>query len=146
MNTILLVQLTSTTAVAEFARDFIGDNDRETLIVIGINTKSAINFISIASIGSLNATVATPREIFKTAIIRNCSRIILAHNHPSYNQPFPSRYWFYKSDWKSRRISWDWITRPCYRFTNQPFFFSSQWFLKQWRDITWVMNHLPLNG
>ena len=48
------VQLTSTTAVAEFARDYIGDNDRETLIVIGINTKSAINFISIASIGSLN--------------------------------------------------------------------------------------------
>lgn len=85
MNTILLVQLTYTTAVAEFARDFIGDNDRETLIVIGINTKSAINFISIASIGSLNATVATPREIFKTAIIRNCSRIILAHNHPSYD-------------------------------------------------------------
>ena len=84
MNTILLVQLTYTTAVAEFARDFIGDNDRETLIVIGINTKSAINLTSIASIGSLNATVATPREIFKTAIIRNCSRIILAHNHPSY--------------------------------------------------------------
>lgn len=79
------VQLTSTSTVAEFSRDYIGDNDRETLIVIGINTKSLVNFISVVSIGSLNATIATPREIFKTAIIRNCSRIVLAHNHPSYD-------------------------------------------------------------
>lgn len=77
--------MTSTSAVAEFAREYIGDNDRETLIVIGINTKSSVNFISVVSVGSLNATIATPREIFKTAMIRNCSRIVLAHNHPSYD-------------------------------------------------------------
>lgn len=77
--------MTSTGAVANFARDYIGSNDRETLIVIGVNTKSAINFISTVSVGSLNSTIGTPREIFKTAILSNCARLFLAHNHPSYD-------------------------------------------------------------
>jgi len=77
--------LDSTGTVANFARDYIGSNDRETLIVVGVNTKSAINFISTVSVGSLNSTIATPREIFKHAILSNCARLFIAHNHPSYD-------------------------------------------------------------
>lgn len=77
--------MSSTGAVANFARDYIGSNDRETLIIIGVNTKSSINFISTVSVGSLNATVATPREVFKSAILANCARLFIAHNHPSYD-------------------------------------------------------------
>ncbi|UUX33271.1 JAB domain-containing protein [Fundicoccus culcitae] len=79
------VRLASTDEVSNFTRDFIGSNDRETLIVIGVNTKSAINFISTVSVGSLNATIATPREVFKNAILSNSARLFLAHNHPSYD-------------------------------------------------------------
>lgn len=79
------VRLTSSDAVSNFARNFIGSNDRETLIVIGVSTKSTINFISTVSVGSLNATVATPREVFKNAILSNSARLFLAHNHPSYD-------------------------------------------------------------
>ncbi|MBG9988276.1 JAB domain-containing protein [Aerococcaceae bacterium DSM 111176] len=78
-------KMSSTGTVANFSREYIGNNDRETLIVIGVNTKSGINFISTVSVGSLNSTIATPREIFKNAILSNCARIFLAHNHPSYD-------------------------------------------------------------
>lgn len=33
--------------------------------------------------GSLSASIAHPREIFKAAILNNAASIIIAHNHPS---------------------------------------------------------------
>ena len=39
--------------------------------------------------GSLNSSVAHPREIFREAVRFAAARIILAHNHPSGN-PEPS--------------------------------------------------------
>lgn len=41
-------------------------------------------------IGSLNATVIHPREIFKIAIAESAAKIILVHNHPS-GDPSPSQ-------------------------------------------------------
>jgi len=77
--------LSSNTDVAHFAQSFIGDSDRETVIVIGVSTKSKINFVSTIALGSLNSTIVTPREIFKCALLTNTARIILAHNHPSFD-------------------------------------------------------------
>lgn len=37
----------------------------------------------LISIGTVNQTIAMPREVFKKAITMNASSIILAHNHPS---------------------------------------------------------------
>lgn len=79
------LRLSSASNVANFAQEYFGNNDRETLVVIGVSTKSAINFISTFSIGSLNATIATPCGTFKTAIIINTARIFFSHNHPSYD-------------------------------------------------------------
>ena len=47
------------------------------------NTKNQINAIHRVFTGSLNASVAHPREIFRSAILNNGARIILYHNHPS---------------------------------------------------------------
>jgi DNA repair protein RadC len=35
--------------------------------------------------GTLNANLAHPREVFKPAIIKNACSVIVAHNHPSNN-------------------------------------------------------------
>ena len=35
------------------------------------------------SIGSVEQTIAHPREVFRMAIRRDATRIIIAHNHPS---------------------------------------------------------------
>ena len=77
------VTLNNVNSVAKFVIDKIGCRDREHLISIGLNTKGKINFFEINHIGSLNISVLHPREIFKNAIISNCSSLIIAHNHPS---------------------------------------------------------------
>ena len=39
--------------------------------------------------GSLNQSIAHPRDIFQRALLSNAARIIVGHNHPSGN-PQPS--------------------------------------------------------
>jgi len=80
---IKLKKLNNVNNVVSHAQELIGDYDRETVIVFGLNTKMDINFISTVSVGSLNSTVVHPREIFKACIVRNCAQLIIAHNHPS---------------------------------------------------------------
>ena len=41
------------------------------------------------SVGTLNASLVHPREVFKKAILNNSSHVIVAHNHPS-GDPTPS--------------------------------------------------------
>ena len=57
--------------------------DREKLLAICLDTKNQPVNISVVSVGSVNASIVHPREVFKTAILSNSSRIMLAHNHPS---------------------------------------------------------------
>lgn len=69
-----------------FAKDF----DREVFGVICLTTNGDIANISVVSMGSLDKTVVSVREVFKTAILANANSIILFHNHPSGNF-LPSR-------------------------------------------------------
>ena len=64
-------------------KDLLEGCDREKLLAICLDTKNQPVNISIVSIGSVNASIVHPREVFKTAILSNSSRIMLAHNHPS---------------------------------------------------------------
>ena len=57
--------------------------------VLILSTKNKVNAIQELSIGSLNAAVIHPREVFKAAILSNGAAIILVHNHPS-GDPTPS--------------------------------------------------------
>lgn len=63
--------------------EFMGDSDREEFIIIAIDTKNQPTAINVCSIGTLNATLVHPREVFKMAILANANSIIIAHNHPS---------------------------------------------------------------
>ncbi len=40
--------------------------------------------------GSLTASIAHPREVFKAALLANCANLIIFHNHPSSGNPTPS--------------------------------------------------------
>lgn len=57
--------------------------DREYFLVILLNQKKAVLGIETVSIGTLNGSLVHPREVFKPAIRRSASTVILAHNHPS---------------------------------------------------------------
>lgn len=68
---------------AEIASQFIGDDDREVFLVMCLNTKNQVIAAHRCHVGSLNASIVHPREVFKTAIINNACSIIVAHQHPS---------------------------------------------------------------
>lgn len=62
---------------------------QEHLITILLDSKNYVMKIVTNTIGGLNSNIIEPREIFKEPIKCSCSKIVLAHNHPSGN-PFPS--------------------------------------------------------
>lgn len=62
---------------------------KEHFICLFLNTKNRLIFKEVISIGSLNAAIAHPREVFHAAIRRCSASLICAHNHPS-GDPEPS--------------------------------------------------------
>jgi len=65
------------------------DLDREHFKAILLNTKNGILRIVTVAVGSLNAALVHPREIFKAAVVASAAGVILVHNHPTGN-PEPS--------------------------------------------------------
>lgn len=63
---------------------------KEHMKVIMLNVKCKVIGIEEISIGSLNSSLAHPREIFIPAIKNSSANIILTHNHPS-GDPTPSK-------------------------------------------------------
>ena len=63
--------------------EYLCEMDREVLCVINLKTDGIPINCNIVSIGAIDETVAHPREIFKSSILCNASRIMLVHNHPS---------------------------------------------------------------
>lgn len=62
---------------------------KEHFVTLHLDTKHQVVGEEVVSIGSLNASIAHPREIFRTALKRNAAAIVCAHNHPS-GDPSPS--------------------------------------------------------
>jgi len=77
-------KINSPKILKKYLREF-EEEDREFVIVIGLNTANNPIYREIVAIGTLNATIIAPREIFKKAITMSCNAIIMAHNHPSGN-------------------------------------------------------------
>ena len=56
---------------------------REHFMVIMLNARHEMIAIETISVGSLNASIVHPREVFKPAILASAAGLILVHNHPS---------------------------------------------------------------
>ncbi|KOR90567.1 RadC family protein [Paenibacillus solani] len=56
---------------------------KEHFVCLFLNTKNRLITKEIISIGSLNAAIVHPREVFRAAIKRASASLICAHNHPS---------------------------------------------------------------
>lgn len=63
---------------------------QEHFVCIYLNTKNQVLHKQTIFIGSLNASIVHPREVFKEAFRRSAASIICAHNHPS-GDPTPSK-------------------------------------------------------
>jgi len=62
---------------------------KEHFVCLFLNTKNRVIAQETLSMGSLNASIVHPREVFLAAIKRSSASIICVHNHPS-GDPTPS--------------------------------------------------------
>lgn len=72
-----------------FAR-LVADGTREEFHVVTLDTKNQVIDTHQVSVGTLDASLVHPREVFRPAIKDAASSLILVHNHPS-GDPTPSR-------------------------------------------------------
>jgi len=56
---------------------------KEHFIGLYLNARNQLIYQETISIGSLNANIVHPREVFEPAIAKHALSIIIAHNHPS---------------------------------------------------------------
>lgn len=82
------VLLDSPQSIFEFLKEKIGKEKKEHFTLICLDTRNNL-IVDVVSIGTLNASLVHPREVFKKAILNNSSHVVLAHNHPS-GDPSPS--------------------------------------------------------
>ena len=59
--------------------------DREVFAVLNLKTNGQPINLNICSIGTLDTSVVSPREVFKSCILSNSAAFIAIHNHPSGN-------------------------------------------------------------
>ncbi|QDI93045.1 JAB domain-containing protein [Salicibibacter halophilus] len=78
----------------EDASDYVMEEMRfltqEHFVAIYLNTKNQVLHKKTLFIGSLNASIVHPREVFKEALRRSAASIVCLHNHPS-GDPSPSQ-------------------------------------------------------
>lgn len=64
-------------------------SDREHFWALALNTKNQLLRTVEVSVGSLNASIVHPRELFKEAVRLSAASVVVVHNHPS-GDPTPS--------------------------------------------------------
>jgi DNA repair protein RadC len=82
-------QLVSPRAAAEFLLPQFGNRPVEQFGVLLLDTKHRVVRASVLSVGTLDASIVHPREVFREAIAAGAAAIVLFHNHPS-GDPDPS--------------------------------------------------------
>ena len=61
----------------------IRTNKKEHFVVVFLNTQNQEIVRETVSVGTLNASLIHPREVFEPAVKHLAAHVILAHNHPS---------------------------------------------------------------
>ena len=76
--------------VAAFYMERMRHHETEQLLLVLLDVKKRVLSENVISVGTLNATLVSPREIFIHAIREEAAYIVILHNHPS-GDPSPSR-------------------------------------------------------
>ena len=70
-------------ALVKAIRATIQDKAKEHFKLVLLNTRNKVTGVITISIGTLNASLVHPREVFRGAIQGSAASVILVHNHPS---------------------------------------------------------------
>jgi len=82
------IQATNPQPIAAALQEWLAtvdDTDRlkEHFFVVLLDARMRVKLVDVVSIGTLNASLVHPREVFIRAITTPASSILIAHNHPS---------------------------------------------------------------
>lgn len=61
----------------------LADADREHFAVLMVDGHNQVIGVHTAAVGTLDAAMVHPREVFKAVLLCNAAAVILVHNHPS---------------------------------------------------------------
>jgi DNA repair protein RadC len=67
----------------KLAKTLVVDWDKEQTIGIYLNSDNIVVHKEMISLGTLDANLIHPREVFRPAIKYACVGVVLLHNHPS---------------------------------------------------------------
>lgn len=59
------------------------DRYKEHFWIVGLNSARKIIFIELVSLGSTTTAPTEPMQVFRVAVLKGASSVILVHNHPS---------------------------------------------------------------
>jgi DNA repair protein RadC len=59
------------------------DRDKEHFFTVLFDTRNNLKAVDVISVGTINASLVHPREVYKRAILESAVWLIIAHNHPS---------------------------------------------------------------
>jgi len=77
-------RLSDPATVATLARQLLPDDSREHFGILMLNTQNGLVAYHEVSVGTLNASLVHPREVFGPVLrVMGVAAIILIHNHPS---------------------------------------------------------------
>lgn len=85
-----LEEVTSPESAADVLGPMFVGTDREQCVMLLLDSKHRVRAMHLVSVGSVDHTFMSPREILREALLAGASAIVLGHNHPS-GDPTPSR-------------------------------------------------------
>ena len=77
------IKISNPEAAVQVLGKYLCEMDREVLCVVNLKSDNTPINCTMASMGSLNQSIVSPREIFKASILSNAAHMLLIHNHPS---------------------------------------------------------------
>lgn len=83
------LQLVSPDALAEYLMPLYSGHSEERFGIAMMDAKRRLLRTEILSIGTLDASIAHPRDVFRAAVMASASSLAMFHNHPS-GDPLPS--------------------------------------------------------
>ena len=75
---------------ARLCSELLEGYDREVFLAVALSTASRVIGAHVCHVGTVDASVASPREVYRFCLLCNARSVLVAHNHPSGNVE-PSR-------------------------------------------------------
>jgi len=67
----------------------LAGRDREHCLLLTLDTRKRLLGVVTVSVGTVDHTFMSPREVFRDALLGGAAAVVVAHNHPS-GDPAPS--------------------------------------------------------